>query len=315
MKKIKLGIIGLGHMGSYHASASSLINDVELIAVSDTNKKNWTKIKSKKILTSTNYKNWLDKVEAVIIAVTTEYHFEVGKDCLINGKHVLLEKPLTKTVEQAKELFKIAKEKKLALHVGHVERFNGAIQEVKKRIKSPDLIECHRMGPFAPRVRKDSVVLDLMIHDLDLVLSFVDSPVKAFNVFGKKIKTQSCDIASAQIEFENGTIANITSSRASHIKKRTMNIHQQNYFINLDFATQDISIYRNPTDSVQIGNNELKYKQEKTIENLIVYNDNPLKLEIENFIKAIKTKTKLIDEKQDTTALKLTLEIEKRLGL
>ncbi|MFH1644522.1 MAG: Gfo/Idh/MocA family oxidoreductase [bacterium] len=315
MKKIKLGIIGLGHMGGYHASASSLINDAELIAVADPDKKNWEKIKSKKIITSINYKNWINDVNAVIIAVPTELHHEIAKNCLLSGKHVLLEKPLTKTVEQAKELFKIAKEKKLALHVGHVERFNGAIQEVKKRIKAPDLIECHRMGPYSSRVQKDSVVLDLMIHDLDLVLSLVDSPVKSFNVFGKKIKTDSCDIATAQIEFENGTIANITSSRASHIKKRTMSIHQQNSFINLDFTTQDISIYRNPTDSVQIGTNELKYKQEKTIENLIVYNDNPLKLEIENFIKAIKTKTKLIDEKQDTTALKLTLEIEKRLGL
>ncbi len=315
MKKIKLGIIGLGHMGGYHASASSLISNAELIAIADPNKKNWDKIKSKKIIKSTDYRKWLDKVDAVIIATPTEYHHSIAKDCLLNGTNVLLEKPLTKTLNEAKELFEIAREKKLALHVGHVERFNGAIQEVKKRIKSPHLIECHRMGPFSPRVQKDSVILDLMIHDLDLVLNIIDSPIKNFNIFGRKIKSNSCDIATAQIEFKNGAIANITSSRASHIKKRTMNIHQQNSFINLDFATQDISIYKNPSDSVQVGNNALKYKQEKTIENLIVYNDNPLKLEIEHFINAIKTKNKLINEKQDTIALKLTLELEKTLGL
>lgn len=315
MKKIKLGIIGLGHMGGYHASASSLIPNLELTAIADPNIKNWNKIKSNKIIKSKNYSEWLDKVDAVIIATPTEYHYSMAKNCLLNGKNVLLEKPLTKTIKEAKELFKIAREKKLALHVGHVERFNGAVQEVKKIIKSPDLIECHRMGPFLPRVQKDSVILDLMIHDLDIVLNIIDSPIKNWNVFGRKIKSESCDIATAQIKFKNGTITNITSSRASHIKKRTMKIHQQNSFINLDFATQEISIYKNPSDSVQVGTNELKYKQEKTIENLIVYNDNPLKLEIEHFINAIKTKNKLINEKQDTIALKLTLELEKSLGL
>lgn len=315
MKKIKLGIIGLGHMGNYHFMASCLISSANLVAVADTNKKNWDKIKSNKVIKTESYIDWLDKVDAVIIAVPTELHYKIAKDCLLNNKHVLLEKPLTKTMKEAKELFKIAKEKNLALHVGHVERFNGAIQEVKKRIKSPDLIECHRMGPFSPRVQKDSVILDLMIHDLDLVLNMINSPVKNLNVVGRKIKTDSCDIATAQIEFENGALANITSSRASHIKKRTMSIHQQNSFISLDFSTQDISIFTNPKDSVQIGANELKYKQAKTIENLIVYNDNPLKLEVEHFIKAINTKTKLTNERQDTIALKLTLEIEKRLGL
>jgi len=312
---VKLGIIGLGHMGGYHICASSLISSVKLTAVADPNEKNWTKIKSDKVLRSKNYLDWLNKVDAVIIAVPTNLHYKIAKKCLLNNKHVLLEKPITKTIQEAEELFKIAKQKKLALHVGHVERFNGAIQEVKKIIQSPYLIECHRIGPFLPRVQKDSVILDLMIHDLDLVLALVNSPIKKLNVSANKIKTNSCDIATAQIEFENGTLANIISSRASHIKKRTMSIHQKNSFINLDFTTQDISIYRNPSDSVQIGANELKYKQAKMVENLFVYKDNPLKMEIENFIKAIKTKHNLTDPVQDTIALKLTFDIEKQLGI
>ena len=124
----------------------------------------------------------------------------------------MLEKPLTKTIKEAQELFSLAKKNNLALHVGHVERFNGAVQELKKIIQDPYLIECHRMGPFSPRVQNDSVILDLMIHDLDIVLNLIDSPVKTINLQGTKIHTTSCDIAAVTISFENGTIASIVSA-------------------------------------------------------------------------------------------------------
>lgn len=311
---IKLGIIGLGHMGVYHASACRLINNVNLIAVSDLKKENLEKIKTSKIIKTQNYNDWLNKVNAVIIAVPTNLHYQIAKDCLLKNKHVLVEKPLTKNLSQAQELFDIAKKNALALHIGHIERFNGAVQELKKIIQKPYLIESHRIGPFIARVQNDSVVLDLMIHDLDIIINLINSPVKKINVIGKKIKTTLNDIAIVQILFENGSLANIISSRTSQIKQRTMSIHQSNAFIKLDFTTQDISIYRHTSDSVKIGNKQLKYKQEGTIERLFVYKDNPLKLEIENFIKSIKTGKKLFDSKQDITALKLTLEIEKMIG-
>lgn len=308
---VKVGIIGLGHMGTYHASVCKLIPNIDLVAVSDPNPEMLKKIKSTKIIKSQNYQDWLDIVDAVIIAVPTELHYVITKECLSKGKHTLVEKPLTKNIKQAEELFEIAELQKCALHIGHVERFNGAIQELKKIIQKPYLIECHRLGPFVPRVQKDSVILDLMIHDIDIILNLVDSPVKKFNVIGNKIKTKLKDIAVVQISFANGTLANIISSRASQIKERIMCIHQKSSYIKLDFTTQDISIHRHASDNVKIGINQLKYKQESTIERLFVYKENPLKSEVEHFIKSIKSAKNLTNKENDLAALYLTLELEK----
>ncbi len=312
---IKLGVIGLGHMGGYHASVCQLSQIIELIAVADSNEQNLQKIKNPQVITSTDYHQWLDKVDGVIIAVPTEAHYAVAKDCLQSGKHVLIEKPLTKNIEQAQELFALAQQKNLVLHVGHVERFNGTVQELKKIINEPFLIECHRMGPFVPRVQKDSVVLDLMIHDLDLVINFVGSSIKTINALGTKVFSQNCDIASVQLGFENGVMAHLVSSRASQVKARTMAIHQKNEFIQLDFTTQDLLIHRQSTSSIQVGQDQLKYKQESLIERLFVHKDNPLKQEVEYFATSIKTGTNKHNPEQDLPALDASLRIEKILGL
>ena len=307
---IKIGIIGLGKMGGYHASACSLLPSVSLVAVSDPTTENWKKIRSSKVLKTKHYSDWIDSVDGVIIAVPTDLHFPIAKECLEKGKHVLIEKPITKSLEQAKELFRIAKQKKVALHIGHVERFNGAVQELKKIVHEPYLIESHRMGPFAPRVQNDTVILDLMIHDLDIILGIVNSKVKTINAVGNTIKSDKCDIGIVQIAFENGTIANIVSSRASHIKKRTMSVHQKNSFIKLNFTTQDIAIHKHTSDSVKLGHSQLQYRQEETVERLFVYKDNPLKLEVEHFVKSIKSGKNLIDAEQDLNALSVTLQLE-----
>ncbi len=312
---IKLGVIGLGHMGGYHASVCSLLPQVSLVGVADHNEKTWEKVKNPLTKKTKDYREWLDLVDGVIIAVPTNYHYAVTKDCLNAGKHVLLEKPLTKTLEEAIELFALAKQNNLALHVGHVERFNGAVQELKKIINEPYLIESHRMGPFTPRVQQDSVILDLMIHDLDIVLNLIDSPVKKINQHVSNVYTTNGDIATVQIIFENGVIANMVSSRASQIKKRTMTIHQKDAFISLDFTTQDIAIHRRASASVDVGTDQLKYKQESVVEHLFIYKDNPLKLEVENFIRAIQTKQNLGNPEKDLIALKITFDIEKELGL
>ncbi|MBU4386958.1 Gfo/Idh/MocA family oxidoreductase [Candidatus Dependentiae bacterium] len=307
---VKIGIIGLGHMGNYHASACTLAQNIKLVAVADPNEENFKKIKTDNIIKSTSYKDWIDMVDAVIIAVPTEYHHQIAKDCLQKNKHVLVEKPITKTLDQAIELFQIAEEKNLALHIGHVERFNGAVQELKKIINDPYLIECHRIGPFAARVQNDSVVLDLMIHDIDLVLNIVNSKISTSEIVSRKIKSNLADIAVAQVKFENGVLANITSSRASQIKERTMCIHQKDAFIKLDFTTQDIFIHRHTSDSVIVGNNQLQYKQEAMIERLFVFKDNPLKQEIEYFANSIKSGKQLNNAKNDIAALELTLKLD-----
>lgn len=313
----KLGIIGLGHMGFYHASICSTIQNVELVGIADPNQKNWEKIRQPrngKIKLTESYRDWLDEVEGVIIAVPTHLHYEVAKDCLESGKNILLEKPLTKNFREAEELFEIAQKNDLTLHTGHVERFNGAVQELKKLIHKPFLIESHRLGPFAPRVTHDTVVLDLMIHDLDIIANLVGHPVKKLHVLDSRIKSPLSDLAIVQIEFENGTLANIVSSRVSQIKKRMMVIHQEDTFIQLDFTTQDISIHRHTTDSVKVGHNQMKYKQAGTVERLFVYKDNPLKLEIENFVNSIRTNENKRAPKKDLEALKLSLQIEHALG-
>ncbi len=312
---IKIGIIGLGHMGSFHASVCSQISSVKFVGIADPNEQNWEKLKNKDLIKVKNYHDLLPLVDAVIIAVPTDLHYPIARECLSQGKHILLEKPLARTLEQAQELFILAATSNVALHVGHVERFNGAIQELKKIIHEPYLIECHRMGPFLARVQNDSVILDLMIHDLDLVLSLINSPIKKINLHGNKIHTPSCDIAAVTITFENGTLASIVSSRASQIKKRTMNIHQKDAFISLDFATQDIAIHKRASTSFNIGPDALTYKQESTIEHLFVYKDNPLKQEVEYFIDSIANKKNLINAEQDLTALDVTFKLEQELGL
>ncbi|MCF7899591.1 Gfo/Idh/MocA family oxidoreductase [Candidatus Babeliales bacterium] len=310
---LKIGVIGLGHMGGYHASNCKLIPNVQLVGIADPKKENWEKIKIENIIKTENYKDLFNLVDAFIIAVPTDLHYQIAKDCLENKKHILVEKPITKNLVEARELFEIAQKNNLALHIGHVERFNGAVQELKKIIQDPYLIECHRMGPFIPRVQSDSVVMDLMIHDIDILLNLVDSPVKNFSVIGNRINTNLSDIATVLITFQNGVLAKIVSSRVSQTKQRTMCIHQKNSFIKLDFTTQDISIQKSASDSVKIGVDQLRYKQESTIERLFVYKDNPLKLEIENFVNTIKSGMNLSDAQQDLSALSLTLKIEEVL--
>ena len=311
--KVKLGVIGLGHMGGYHASVCQLIAHVSLHAIADPNENNLKKVKSTSVKKAPDYKTWLSQVDAVIIAVPTDLHYSIAKECLLAGKHVLLEKPLTKNIAQAQELFDLAQQYNCALHVGHVERFNGAVQELKKIIHEPYLIESHRIGPFTPRVQNDSVVLDLMIHDLDIIIGLIGSPVSSANVLGRSINSDFADIGMVQLSFENGALANVISSRASQIKRRMMAIHQQDAFIQLDFTTQDISIHRHTSSSVNVGHNQLKYKQESTVERVFVYKDNPLKLEIEHFIDAVRNGTNLVNPEQDLGALKLTLSLEQQL--
>ncbi len=312
---VKLGVIGLGHMGGYHASIVNSLSQAQLFAVADPSESNWQKVKAAHVIKSQDFRSWIDSVDGVIIAVPTAFHYEVAKECLARGKHVLLEKPLTNNVDHAQELVDLAQRYKKALHVGHVERFNGAIQELKKIINQPLLIECHRMGPFAQRVQKDSVVLDLMIHDIDLVLGIVNSPVKKISAHGTKVYTDSCDIASVQLTFENGAVATIVSSRASQVKRRSMSVHQKTEYINLDFTIQDLSIHRHASSSVQLGTDQLKYRQEASIEHVFVYKDNPLKLEIEHFVNTVKTGENLVQPTQELAALQITFDIEKQLGL
>lgn len=297
---VKLGIIGLGHMGGYHAKISMSLPDVSLVGIADPNKEHWQKIDNHSIAFESSYHQWLDQVDAVIIAVPTDYHYEIAKECLKAQKHVLIEKPLTKTVAQAQELFDLATQHNCTLHVGHVERFNSAMRQLPSLINDPYLIETHRMGPYTPRPQKDSVILDLMIHDIDLILNIVDAPISYVHVIGNKVTTINDDIAVVQIKFKNGTLANMVSSRASQIKQRTMGIHQKDSFISIDFTTQDITCHSPVDESTPCIEKYMK--------------GNPLEHEIQYFIDAIISGQNRRNPTQDIKALQVVFDIEKQLS-
>jgi len=228
MAECKVGIVGVGRMGEYHAGVLSEMREAEFIGVVDSDQKR-AKIISERYKTSNyrEYKDLFSKVDAVVIAVPTSLHYAIGKEFIEEGIHTLLEKPCTDDLGQAEELFDLAAKKKVTLHIGHIERFNGAVQELFKIVKDPIYIECKRMSPFSPRSKDDGVVLDIMIHDIDIVLNLVDSDVAKINVIGNSVFSKRDDLINAQIEFENGCIANLLASRVSQNKVRTIEVTQK----------------------------------------------------------------------------------------
>lgn len=285
MEKIKVGIIGIGHMGQYHVNVAISIPKIELVGIFDTDTQRLNEISEKFYIKGyQNLDELINDSEALIIAVPTKYHYEIGKKCLEAGKHILLEKPMTETIEQAEELVELANQKNLILQVGHVERFNGAILEIKKIIDKPFFIETKRLSPFNPRIKDVGVVLDLMIHDLDIILNLIPSPIKSIHARGVRAFSDFEDVASALIQFESGTIASLVASRATQNKIRTLTITQEKSYVVLDFATQDIDIHRMASSAYLMTKEELKYKQESFVEKIFVHKDNPLKLEQIHFI-------------------------------
>ncbi|MBU0599728.1 Gfo/Idh/MocA family oxidoreductase [bacterium] len=317
MEKINVGVIGTGHMGEYHVRTYSEIPNVNLIGVVDPDEERVNKIaKRYNVQAYTNYRKILDQVEAVTIAVPTYLHYEVAKEFLKAKVHVLLEKPMTEDLSQAQELTDLAISKKVILKVGHVERFNAAVGELKNIVTNPIFIECRRLGPYNGRINDTGVVLDLVIHDVDIVLNLVNSPVKNINVAAQSVVSSYEDIANIQMVFENGCIANITASRVTENKIRTLAITQKEAYIYLDYANQDLHIHRQASSKYILSREMLRYKQESFIERLFVHRDNPLKLELKDFIECILTKNQSFEELQDNLkSLEITLEILRKAKL
>jgi len=283
--KIKVGVIGVGRMGTYHVGILSELPEVELAAVVDIDSK------SRKIIEENygtpgfeNYKDIYGKVDAAVVAVPTGLHFPMAKDLLNAGIHVLLEKPCANNLDHARELFRIAEDKALTLHIGHVERFNGAVQELHKIVDSPIFVECRRMGPFTDRIKDDGVVLDIMIHDIDIILNLIQSKVTKIFVLGSSIFSTKDDLVNAQLEFENGCIANIIASRASQNQIRTLSITQKDSFVVLDYTDQEIYVHKKSSSEHKLSKDSLRYKQESHVERIFVHKDNPLKLELKHFL-------------------------------
>ncbi|PTY39814.1 Gfo/Idh/MocA family protein [Brachyspira hampsonii] len=316
MDKVNISLIGVGRMGQFHLNVVSQINQINLSGIYDADENHLNEISKKfNIRKFNSVDEAIDNADAVIIASPTIYHFEIAKKALEKGKHVLVEKPMTETYAQALELEEIVKQKNVIFQVGHVERFNGAVQELHHIIEKPYLIEARRLAPFTPRIADVGVVFDIMIHDLDIVTSLVKKPVIKFSASGKRIRTKNEDIASALLEFEDSTIATISASRVTQEKIRTLAISTEEAYFLLDYATQDITIHRQAASQSNIKTSVgINYKQESIIERVFIHRDNPLKLEDEHFANCILGKDKrFVSIEDDVNTIKLTENILKEI--
>ncbi|HET8577300.1 MAG TPA: Gfo/Idh/MocA family oxidoreductase [Methylomirabilota bacterium] len=315
---IRGAVVGAGHMGQYHVLALAEIWGVDLVGVVDSDLERARQVAAPYgVRAFHDHRELVGQVDFVTVAVPTGRHFEVARDLLETGIHVLVEKPMSSSLEEAKELFRLARQHNRVLHVGHVERFNGAVQELRKIVERPILIESRRLGPFVPRVQNDSVVMDLMIHDIDIVLGLVDSEPRKMTAVGASVHSRVTDVATVQIVFDSGAMATITASRATEEKIRTLAITQPDAYIVLDYGTQDIQIHRRADQEYTLNRESIRYRQASFVEHLLVHKDNPLKLEIRHLVGAVRSAQASgqveLPEAEDLRSLAVALEIERMI--
>jgi len=244
VKELNIGVVGTGHLGKLHTKMFKEIENCNLVGINDSNIRQ-AKVVGKEfdvnVFESIN--DLLIKVEAVSIAAITSAHYDLAKICLDKGKHIFIEKPITATIPQAEEIVEMAESLKLNMQVGHIERFNPALVSMEKYINDPKFIQTDRLAQFNPRGTDVAVVLDLMIHDIDIILSLIKSKVKSIEASGVAVVSDNLDIANARIQFENGAVANVTASRISQKKMRKMRIFQRDGYVALDFVTGVSEVY------------------------------------------------------------------------
>ena len=303
-QKIRIGVIGIGYLGKFHLEKFQKNKDCQLVWLIDKNIKNLKNYKDKYNI-STNYKEIVDEVDAVSIVTPTVNHYEIARYFIERNKHVLIEKPMTQTVSEAKKLINLSKKHKKTIQIGHLERFNPVIRKVSSLIKNPLFIEVHRLAQFNPRSTDVNVVYDLMIHDIDITTSLVPSKIKKISSFGKSIITNKIDIANARLEFFNGTIANLTASRISQKSERKIRIFEKDKYLSLDFLQPKLKIVEKVKKKSSKLFKTLEYNYKKT---------DALNDEIIDFINSIRMNKKpLVDGIQGMEALKLAAAISKKL--
>jgi predicted dehydrogenase len=284
MSRFKAGVVGVGHLGYYHARNLSSMPSVDLVGVVDIDERRALEV-AKEIGAKafTEYTELAPLVDAVSVAVPTSRHFEVTEFFLKQGKHVLLEKPIATSLEEADGLIRLSEERGLTLQIGHSERFNAAVKILRERIEKPMFIESHRLAPFTPRGCDVDVVLDLMIHDIDIILSLLESPVeRVIDAVGVPLVSEYEDIANARLLFKNGCVANITASRISAQPMRKIRIFQPYTYFSLDYAAQEIKCFR-----LDEGPMDWDNPKPIIIDDIHVEKDEPLKSQIEAFADSV----------------------------
>ncbi|MDB4738969.1 Gfo/Idh/MocA family oxidoreductase [Akkermansiaceae bacterium] len=300
--KLRAGVAGSGSMGRNHARCYSLIQAVELAAVYDAD------LKRAQAVAEEFGAKAVDSLEALAeacdlasVAVPTIAHLEVGGELMRRGLHVLMEKPIAPSVEEAKQLVELAEERDRILQIGHIERFNPVMRELEAKLNHPKFIESHRLSPFPNRSIDIGVVLDLMIHDLEIILHLVKSPVASIDAVGVPVLMKSEDIANARLRFENGCVANVTASRISPERLRKIRVFQDDGYLSLDYQEQSGEMFWKEGGAIQ----------KATVE---VEKDEPLKLELAAFVESVQDgKTPAVTGKQGADALAIALEITRQI--
>jgi predicted dehydrogenase len=317
---IRIGIFGVGHLGKFHLNNWKEIADVELVGFFDPDDDTAKEVSGKYQLARFIDANALiDACDAIDVAAPTNHHFEWCEKAIRKGKHVFVEKPLANTMEEARLLVKLAEESGIKFQVGHVERFNPAFLAVKDMQLNPMFIEVHRLAQFNPRGTEVSVILDLMIHDIDIILSIIKSDVKTISASGVGVMTETPDIANVRIEFHNGCVANLTSSRISMKKMRKMRIFQKDAYIGIDFLNKKSEIIKlkESKDSNVFAFDIETPTGKKTIAiaNPVVPEVNAIKKELEEFKNAILNNTKtIVSEIDGLMAMDVAHQILGKIG-
>ena len=300
---IKVAVVGIGSIGVHHARIFSELKGVDLSCVVDTDFK-----KAQKAATQFNcraYKDYasvLDKVDAVSIAAPTAMHFKIAMECLKNDKDIFIEKPVTSTLKEAETIISEAAKKDLIVQVGHLERFNAGVSLISRIIKNPRFIESSRLSPFPGRSSDVDVTLDLMIHDIDIILTLVKSDISQLRATGAKVLTNNLDIAYAWLEFRNGCIAEVVASRIADKKTRQLKVFQNNAYLTLDYMTQEVTCFRKVNGKVK-----KEFKKAKESE--------PLKEQLKSFAACVKNRTQpLVSAVEGKEALQVALKISELIN-
>jgi predicted dehydrogenase len=305
MSRTRIGVIGAGYLGKFHARKYAAMEDVELVGVADPDRAVSQKVAADNNTRSfSDYHELLPLVDAVSIVVPTSLHHRVGLTCLDSGVDIMMEKPMTTTVAEADELIDLAREKKRIIQVGHLEQFNPAIMAMEEHLTTPIFIESHRIHTFKNRALDVDVVLDLMIHDIDIILSIVKAPLQTVHTVGLPVVTETTDIANARLIFENGCTANVTVSRISQDNIRRLRVFQPRSFISVDYGKKELTVIR------QVNGFDDEGQPRRTYHNSCYIEIDALEMELRDFVDNVRngTRPKVAGE-EGRRALKVATEI------
>ena len=320
--QVRIGVIGVGHLGQHHVKHYKTLDNVKLIGVFDIDRERSSEISKKfDVKAFDDLNSILEKVDALSIVTNTEYHYKIAERCLRSKKHVFIEKPITAVIEEADKLLSMAEQNKVLIQVGHIERLNPALLALNKYEIKPKFIEIQRLAPYTSRGTDVPVVLDKMIHDIDILLSLVKVPIKKIQATGLSILTDSIDIAHARMRFEDGTVASVMSSRIARDEVRKIKIFQKDLYATLDLLIGSTEIYEVVNDKTS------KYKMTipfdyKGSTKLIGYHKpdlskgDPLRMELENFVLSIQGKQQpIVSGKNGRDALEVAIKIQEMIIL